>query len=333
MREKEQTDYVNKVFLAAILVIICLAVGCSQPAIVGTYQLEKADDYPLFVMHYHEAYDEATTTADELTASWACSLFAALGDEGNLLYGRNFDWDYSPAMLLFTYPTNGYRSVSMVNLEFLGVSYDEADGLRRLVENSDERLRRAPWMPIDGMNEMGLAVGMAAVPYSADAGDGKWERIGSLGIMRVLLDRAANVEEALELMRQHRIDFGGGPPVHYLIADGEGKAALVEYGSGGMYVIANEEAWLVATNFLLEGSQNPRQECWRYQSLAEGLESVQGKLNGEEGMRLLATVAQGSPPENGTQWSVIYMISQRAVWVVMGREYENVLSFTLEESE
>jgi len=38
----------------------------------------------------------------ERTLAWACSLFAGLGDVEQRLYGRNFDWDHSPAVLLFT---------------------------------------------------------------------------------------------------------------------------------------------------------------------------------------------------------------------------------------
>ena len=39
-----------------------------------------------------------------------------------MFYGRNFDWEFSPALLLFTDPPDGYASVSMVDLTFLGIS-------------------------------------------------------------------------------------------------------------------------------------------------------------------------------------------------------------------
>ena len=87
-------------------------------------------------MHYYGAYEETVSSVEvvewtmntnvpnsDLAASpraWACSLFAALGDVDNMLYGRNFDWDYSPAVLLFTDPPDGYASVSMVDIAYLG---------------------------------------------------------------------------------------------------------------------------------------------------------------------------------------------------------------------
>lgn len=48
----------------------------------------------------------ASTPRQRVTAnaSWAGSFFAALGDADHRLLGRNFDWRYSPARLLFTDP-------------------------------------------------------------------------------------------------------------------------------------------------------------------------------------------------------------------------------------
>ncbi len=86
--------------------------------------------YPLYTMHYYGAYQQAASSIGGQAAStslarstargalaqpaWACTLFAALGDTKNRLYGRNFDWEFSPALLLFTQPPDGYPSVSMV---------------------------------------------------------------------------------------------------------------------------------------------------------------------------------------------------------------------------
>ena len=57
------------------------------------------------------------------------------GENGEILFGRNFDFGYSPSMQVFTDPDNGYASVSTVNLSFLrydaenlpeGMTVDEA---------------------------------------------------------------------------------------------------------------------------------------------------------------------------------------------------------------
>ncbi|MCG2767342.1 MAG: hypothetical protein L6435_03025, partial [Anaerolineae bacterium] len=158
--------------------------------------LEQVDDYPLYTMRYYADYGWRAAVIDradgawashvvplletfgervsaggrlptgEPVPAWACSLFAALGDADNMLYGRNFDWQFSPALLLFTDPPDGYASVSMVDIAYLGFEGARAGTLTDLPLAERLLLLDAPFWPFDGMNERGLVVGMAAVPES-----------------------------------------------------------------------------------------------------------------------------------------------------------------------
>ncbi len=116
-------------------------------------------------MHYYGSSispsAQAPSVKVNLPRTWACSLFAALGSD-NQVYGRNFDWVDSPALLLFSHPTDGYASVSMVDLAYLDFG-DQVDHLVDLPLDRRGPLLDAPALPFDGMNERGLAVGMAAV--------------------------------------------------------------------------------------------------------------------------------------------------------------------------
>jgi hypothetical protein len=147
-----------------------------QAATLGS--LEPVDDHPLYTMHYVGSYGgqaspDATTyqvrmleqpAQESCRVDWGCSLFATLGDEKNRLYGRNFDWQFSPALLLFTAPADGYASVSMVDIEYLGFAGDRSTHIKDLSLEERRPLLDAPFLPFDGMNEKGLTVGMAAVP-------------------------------------------------------------------------------------------------------------------------------------------------------------------------
>jgi hypothetical protein len=65
------------------------------------------------VLSGHTALPLVYTGKD--TSSLGVLPFAAIGDEEQNLYGRNFDWQFSPAVLLFTDPPDGtprYRSIS-----------------------------------------------------------------------------------------------------------------------------------------------------------------------------------------------------------------------------
>jgi hypothetical protein len=119
--------------------------------------------------------------------------------------------------------------------------------------------------------------------------------------------------------------MGGGPPLHYLLADRSGHSALIEFYQGEMVVVPNDEPWHLATNFLLSSVRDPSDgQCSRYDRIEHGLAQAQGRLNLQEAMHLLSQASQGI-----TQWSVIYGLSSGEVQVAMGRQYELLHTFHL----
>jgi hypothetical protein len=260
--------------------------------------------------------------------AWACSLFAALGDPENLLYGRNFDWQFSPALLLFTEPPDGYASVSMVDLAYFGFEGERANQLTDLPLRERLALLDTPRLPFDGMNEHGLVVGMAAVPPGQMRDDPDKPTVGSVRLIREMLDHARDVDEALALLDRYNVDTGGGPPIHYLVADRSGHAALIEFYRGEQHVFHNEAPWHLATNFLRASVSDPAGQCRRYDALDRRLVESEGRLSPQEAMDLLAQVAQ-----EGTQWSAVYDLTAGTVSVSMGRDFESVHTFELKSGE
>ena len=309
--------------------------GLTEQEFAALNSLQKIDDYPLYTMTYTGTYPQRVgsgmpyenriATTDPFP-TWACSLFTVLLGEENLLYGRNFDWQPSPALLLFTDPLDGYATVSMVDIEYLGFDGTTAKDIVDLPIEELARLLDAPYLPFDGMNEHGLAIGMAAVPSGNIQPDANKETIGSLGIIRQVLDHARNVDEAVAIMQSYNIDFGGGPTIHYLIADTTGKSVLVEYYNEEMHILGNEEPWHVATNFLRSSMENPADGgCWRYNKINAQLNETNGQIDAQAAIQLLADVAQ-----NNTQWSIVYQMSSGTINVVMGQQYQNMHQFQLD---
>jgi hypothetical protein len=309
----------------------------SDQEIATLSSLERVDGYPLYVMRYSGSYEAAVSlpgdgesladgTPFELRPSapaWACALFAALGDPEGLLYGRGFDWEYSPAMLLFTDPPDGYASVSMVDIAYLVDSVDVA-ALTELSIDQRRPLLQAPFWPFDGMNEHGLVVGMAAVYESQVPYDPQKETTGSLTIIRQLLDHARDVDEAVALMEQVNIDMEGGPPLHYVIADRSGRAVLVEFYRE-MVVIPNDAPWHAATNHLrVTADPAGPSGCPRYDTIRQRLTETAGRLTVRDAMDVLADVSAGH-----TQWSIVYGMTTGEVLVAMGRQYDGVHAFHL----
>ena len=292
--------------------------------------LKQVDKYPLYTMDYYGEYDPPRVSflpAGEMTPAWGCSLFTILLDDEHLLYGRNFDWQFSPALLLFTDPPDGYASVSMVDITYLGFEGQNVFHLTDLPLEELKGLLDAPRIPFDGMNEQGLAIGMAAVPPGNMRSDPSKQTIGSLGVMRQVLDHARTVDEAVKIFQRYNIDFDDGPPIHYLVADAGGRAVLVEFYRGEMNVLPNDRPWHSATNFLRSSVQDPADgNCWRYDRINERLNAEQGLLNSNAAMDLLSEVAQGN-----TQWSVVYQMRRGEVSVAMGKEFEHAHTFQAPE--
>lgn len=301
--------------------------------------LEKLTDFPLYVMRYQGDYAfsdflESASTQQSLELPllapreepWACTGFAALSPQGDKVFGRNFDWQRHPVLLLFTQPSDGFASVSMVDISYLGYTQHQTDWQKR------RDLLEAPFWPFDGMNSAGLAVGMMAVPEADSASDPAKPTLNELQVMRLLLDRAANVTEALDLLAGVNIDFGDAVPLHYFFADSSGKSAVVEFVGGEMRILPNESPWQVSTNFLISEEQ-PRganSSCWRYNLAYQALQQAGGSLSDEAAMTLLKDVSQSG--DNPTIWSVVYNLSARAIHLAAGGDYAQVYDFTLESA-
>jgi hypothetical protein len=306
--------------------------GLSEDQVKTLSSVKQVDDHPLYTMQYYGAYDPPRTSMLQAVAKtnpaagWACSLFTVLLDDEHFLYGRNFDWQFSPAVLLFTDPPDGYASVSMVDIEYLGFSSSDVSHLADLPLEERQALLNAPRIPFDGMNEHGLAIGMAAVPPGNMESDSAKKTIGSLGIMRQILDHARDVKEAVKIIDEYNIDFDGGPPIHYLIADANGKSVLVEFYQGKMNVISSDKPWHSATNFLRSSVNDPRGQCWRYDKINARLNETQGLIDSQSAMDLLSQVAQ----EN-THWSVVYQMAHAEVSVAMNRDYTKIQTYRLSD--
>ena len=310
-----------------------LRAGSLTPDQIATLSsLQKVDDYPLYTMRYllrSGGFSRSRPPQPtEVATPWGCSLFAALGDPENRVFGRNFDWRYSPALLLFTDrpAAGGYASVSMVDIAYLGFGDGTLD-LTTLPPAERRRLLEAPSWPFDGMNEAGVAVGMAAVPQADERHDPGKPAIDSLRVMREILDRAGSVDEAVAILTQHNIAWEGGPPLHYLVADRLGRAALVEFHGGEIVVLSNAGPWHTATNFTRSAaSGDAAGQCRRYDTLVRQLTATSGALSPRGALDLLQAVAQ---TESATQWSVVYGMSTGQVDMVMGRSYRQVHTFQI----
>jgi hypothetical protein len=275
-------------------------------------------------MHFYGDYDLPNYAPKvSLPQDLQCTCFSTKTEQGSQILGRNFDWSDHPALLLFTDPPSRYASVSMVDISYLG--YSKSDD----PDKNPGELFRSPLLPFDGMNEQGLAVGMMALPAAQAPEDPQKQTAGSLLIIRLILDYAKNVEEAIAILNNFNIDFQGGPPLHYFITDRSGRSVVVEFVNRKISVLRNTHPWQVATNFIITGlsQETSLASCWRYKKVWEALENQAAMLSPVNALLLLKNVSQ-----QNTIWSVVYDTSSLDFLVVMGKKYDLVHKFNLKKA-
>lgn len=150
------------------------------------------------------------------------------------LFCRSFDFGDSGQNMVIvrTYPKDAYASLSTSCFAFIGLGDDwqpvtGKDGLTALA---------TVYIPFDGINEKGLCVA-DLIELDGDTTDYDTDRpdLTIVGAIRLVLDYASSVDEALALLHQYDIHPSIGWAHHLSIADAE-RSVVVEWKAGQMHV-------------------------------------------------------------------------------------------------
>lgn len=260
---------------------------------------------------------------------FGCSTIAVQSPEGDALFGRNFDWESCEAMVVESHPENGYASLSTVNMDFIT---QNAGGMAGIALNLDEvKTLAALYAPLDGMNEAGLAVSVNMIQDSdAIEQDTDKPDITTTTAIRLLLDKAGSVDEALGLLRQYDLHSSMGMMIHFAIADFSGRSVAVEYVDNEMIVTETP----VLTNFYLtEGEKQgigTRQSHERYDILRNKLEE-KPEMGMEDVRDALDSVSKDNFGEfESTEWSIVMNLSAGEARYYHRENYVQNYTFRLE---
>lgn len=259
-----------------------------------------------------------------------CTAFVTTNENNDVIFARNFDFSYAPFVQVYTKPDNGYASVSTVNLSFAGYSEDNLPssgiGLNNFLTLA------APFLPFDGMNEKGVCVALLAVPEVKMEHDPGKTTLNTTTAIRLVLDKAANVDEAIELLRQYNIYFSGDVECHFLIADATGKSVLIEYYDGGLQVVESDTEYQIASNFIAYNDLNIGEgytEFERYDTVKCVLEENNNSISMTECENLLNEIGVVDEGIDKLQWSVVYNISQKSGKIWPHRDSDKAWIFDL----
>lgn len=297
----------------------------------------------------------------------ACSAFTAQTPEGDRLFGRNYDFSKTNTCIVFTEATEGrHATISTVDLQFLGMDVNQdVEGLMNKIT-----CLAAPYAPLDGINDAGVSCGIfmsyqggeTIVPtdLNTDKPD-----ITSTTLLRLILDYADNVEEAVEIASAYDLHDSAATSYHYMVADATGASVILEWvngtdatdldGSARQLVvtyndddahIGQEEGqsdyqWI--TNFIIQPDyyDDPADQKGldRYQKLYEQLSQTDGIVADEEAaMEILASVGRrnwsNDDKNTCTVHSAVYNLTDKSVLWVSNENYQDetaIFRFSLEK--
>lgn len=288
----------------------------------------------------------------------ACSSFTARGADNDMLFGRNYDFSKTNTCIVFTDAhKDRHATISTTDLQFLGL--DTEKNLGGLMDKVTALA--APYIPLDGINDAGVSCGIYMTYQGGEstvATDQNTEKpdFTSTTLLRLILDYADNVEEAVEIASAFDLHDSAKTSYHYMVADASGRSAILEWvgetdatdndGSARKLVVTynDQDSHIgaaeaasdqqVITNFILQPGyydQSPAEDkkgLDRYTCLWEELQRSNGQLTDEKAaMDLLRVVGRRSwnndDSNSCTVHSAIYNLTDKTVLWVSNENFDD----------
>ena len=298
-----------------------------------------------------------------------CSSFTATAENGDALFARNYDFSKTNAMLVFTEANEGrHATISTVDLQFLGIDVDQdMTGLMDKVI-----CLAAPYAPLDGINDAGVSCGIYMTYQGgeetvATSQDTDKPDFTSTTLLRLILDYADSVEEAVQIASSYDLHDSASTSYHYMVADASGKSAILEWTNDSavdttdndgsqrtLKVVYNDQDsaigereaasnYQVVTNFVLQPGYyegvpaENKKGADRYDRLYQELQATDGVVADDQAaMDILQTVGRRSwdndDKNSCTVHSAVYNLTQKTVLWVTNENYDDpsaVFTFSL----
>lgn len=289
-----------------------------------------------------------------------CSSFMAKAENGDILFARNYDFDKTNVCLTMTDPGEGrYKSFSTVDLNYVGMDTEkDVDGLMNKIT-----CLASPYAPLDGINEMGVSCGIYMSYQGANTVETNQQsaakaNITSTTMLRMVLDYAKDVDEAVSLIKDYNLHDSANTSFHYMIADASGRSAILEwvpaegvtdsedndgaartlnviYNTDPMYdeaLSGSQFRYQAITNFIVtpgyyEGEQEDEMKGLdRYEYINGQLSATGGIVKDEQAaMDILAAVGRRTwkPGDGITVHSAVYNLTQKTVTWVANENYDD----------
>ena len=269
--------------------------------------------------------------------NYGCSAFATVSD-GHILMGRNYDFKRdTSAMLVYCTPKDGYKSVALAALDNISANQPDISMAKKLA------CLTAPFICLDGMNEKGVSIAVLTLdsePVNQDTGK---QKIFTTLAIRLVLDRAATTQEAVELLDSYDMFATSGRDYHFFVTDADGDSRVIEYDPEQEGRPLRWTSMQAITNFYgcYADRVQPNQRNGIYGHGKERYDAIMkvlairdsdGNIPADTAWRALQASAQDPNPvdvTSNTQWSLVYDDTALTAQIALRRHWDDVLYYDL----
>ncbi len=269
--------------------------------------------------------------------SFGCTAFTLTDKDGDIHMGRNYDFSKdTSSMLVYCAPKDGYKSIAFAALDNVSANVPDEN-----IKNKMASLT-APFVCLDGMNEKGVSIAVLTLdsePVHQNTGK---PVISTTLAIRLVLDRAATTEEAVELLRSYDMFASSGRDYHFYVTDASGDGRVIEYDINGEPRELIDTPSEAVTNFLIRHKDKvlPNQKNGiyghgreRYDAVLKVLETEKDNYTNDTVWNAMKSAAQDPNPDDitsNTQWSVAYNNTDLTAEIAIRRNWEDVTRCELE---
>ena len=342
MRTQSKNHKIIRTVLLVILLLLIVAAGGFISVYEGRFQtissIQKVtdyDEYNLYRMDVKYDYDldrlieygitDNQSFVDAIVKEalpilpvhikapdFGCSAFTLQEADGNVLMGRNYDFKRdTSAMLVYCEPKGGYKSVAFAALDNISANIPDASMKKKLATLT------APFICLDGMNEKGVSIAVLTLdsePVHQNTGK---PVIGTTLVIRLILDRAATTEEAVELLNQYDCESETREMVATPI-----RSITNFFGLYKDKVLPNQKNGIYG-----HGKE-------RYDKM-EAIFDYEEVYNSDVAWEALKAASQEPSEEevtSNTQWSIVYDDTNLTAEIALRRNWDDVIGYNLKDN-
>lgn len=359
-----------KVILAVVLAVVLLGAGAFGVLYAGRIKTmssiqkitDYSDGYNLYRMNVDYDYQlddiikrgitDDQSMIDAILAEalpllpvkikapkFGCTAFTLTDENGQTHMGRNYDFKRdTSAMLVYCTPKNGYKSVAFAALDNVSANVPDENLKKKLASLT------APFICLDGMNEKGVSIAVLTLDSTPVHHDTGKPTIATTLAIRLVLDRAATTQEAVDLLRGYDMFASSGRDYHFYITDASGDGRVVEYDCDSPTRELVDTKIEAITNFyaIYKEKVLPNQKNGiyghgreRYDAVMEVLETQSPYTDATVWEALKASSQDPNPVDitSNTQWSINFNNTARTAAIALRRNWQDVTVYALDSNE